>query len=82
MKSCLLSLLIFLGLMYFIGSLFANSTFSKIDSCLDSGGCWDDIRNRCEYKNQGMCVKNSEDCDKKWHGTWNDKEHFCVINKK
>ena len=56
MKSCLLSLLIFLGLMYFIGSLFANSTFSKIDSCLDSGGCWDDIRNRCEYKNQGMCV--------------------------
>lgn len=53
-----------------------------IDICLDNGGCWDDIRNRCEYKHQGMCVKDSEDCNKKWHGTWNDKDQFCVLNKK
>jgi hypothetical protein len=51
------------------------------DFCLDKGGCWDYIRNRCEMDNQGYCVKNSSDCEKNWQGSWNFKEKYCNIQK-
>ncbi|OGH97552.1 MAG: hypothetical protein A2104_02950 [Candidatus Melainabacteria bacterium GWF2_32_7] len=33
----------------------------NIDNCLDSGGCWDSIRNRCEMQDQGKCVITIEE---------------------
>lgn len=28
----------------------------NIDNCLDSGGCWDQIRNRCEMRDRSKCA--------------------------
>lgn|GEM_PF-1905385 len=51
----------------------------KIDSCLDTGGCWDDIRNRCEMKDQGKCVESPEKCESIWKGTWDEENQYCII---
>ena len=51
---------------------------SDIDSCLDKGHCWDYIRNRCEKKDQGFCVKNEQDCVDR-HGKWLDDKKYCSL---
>lgn len=51
---------------------------SDIDSCLDKGYCWDYIRNRCEEKDQGFCVKNEQDCIDR-HGKWLDDKNYCSL---
>ena len=56
-----------------------KSTYnSDIDSCLDKGYCWDYIRNRCEEKDQGFCVKNEQDCIDR-HGKWLDDKNYCSL---
>ena len=49
---------------------------SDIDSCLDKGYCWDYIRNRCEEKDQGFCVKSKQDCISR-HGKWQENIKYC-----
>ncbi len=55
-------------LVLFISYLFIPKTLPSvmkqfnIDSCLDSGGCWDLIRDRCKMRDQGKCVITSEEC--------------------
>jgi len=51
---------------------------SDIDSCLDRGYCWDYIRNRCEEKDQGFCVKSEQDCIDK-HGKWLENKKYCSL---
>lgn len=51
---------------------------SDIDSCLDRGYCWDYIRNRCEEKDQGFCVRDEQDC-KDRHGKWLYDKKYCLL---
>ena len=51
---------------------------SDIDSCLDRGYCWDYIRNRCEEKDQGFCVKSKQDCIDR-HGKWQEDIQYCIL---
>ena len=64
-------ILIILALM-----LFKSIYNSDIDSSLDKGYCWDYIRNRCEEKDQGFCVKSEQDC-KDRHGKWLEHKKYC-----
>lgn len=57
---------------------FKNIYKSDIDSCLDRGYCWDYIRNRCEEKDQGFCVKNEQDCIDK-NGKWLENTKYCKL---
>ena len=49
-----------------------------MDFCLDKGYCWDYIRNRCEEKDQGFCVKSEQDCIDK-HGKWLENKKYCSL---
>lgn len=51
---------------------------SNIDACLDRGYCWDYIRNRCEEKDQGFCVKSKQDCLDR-HGKWQEDKFYCIL---
>jgi len=48
---------------------FCNSEFMQIDSRLDHWGCWDYHRHRCETKDNGYCIRTSEDCTER-KGIW------------
>ena len=63
LKKVLYFTIVFL-IFLFVLKIFRDSSWSKIDVCLDKGGCWDYIRNRCEIDNQDYCVKNSSDYEK------------------
>jgi len=41
----------------------------QIDSRLDHWGCWDYHRHRCETKDNGYCIRTSEDCTER-KGIW------------
>ncbi len=56
-----------------------NPDFFKIDSCLDSGGCWDYTRRRCETEDQGYCVRTPEICQKDFHGVWDYEKSYCKM---
>lgn len=71
--SIIIVILIILALM-----LFKSIYNSDIDSCLDKGYCWDYIRNRCEEKDQGFCVKNEQDCIGR-HGKWLNDKNYCSL---
>ena len=55
--------------------------FLAIDGCLDDGGCWDYIRNRCEINDQGYCVRNEQDCINR-KGLWQKDTKYCVLKDK
>ena len=54
---------------------FCNSEFMQIDACLDHGGCWDYHRHRCEMKDNGYCIRTSEDCTER-QGTWQEYNKY------
>ena len=51
----------------------------EIDSCLDRGYCWDYIRNKCEKSNQGLCIKDSQECTER-KGRWEKEKQYCIFN--
>ena len=53
--------------------------FMKIDSCLDDGGCWDYIRQRCEKQDQGYCERDKQDCLNR-NGEWIEDRKYCKLN--
>ena len=55
--------------------------FYDTDCCLDAGGCWDNIRHRCEKKDQGFCVRNENDCIKR-NGVWQEDKKYCYLKDK
>ena len=59
---------------------FCNSEFMQIDSCLDHGGCRDYHRHRCEMKDNGYCIRTSEDCTER-QGTWQEDNKYCKLPK-
>ena len=50
-----------------------------VDYCLDHSGCWDYNRNRCEYKDQGFCVKDKTDCEVERGGSWDEYAKYCNL---
>lgn len=54
--------------------------FYDTDCCLDDGGCWDNIRHRCEMKDQGFCVRNEKDCVER-KGIWQEDKKYCEIGE-
>ena len=54
------------------------SLFMEIDSCLDSGGCWDFIRHRCEMNDQGYCERNEQECIEH-KGIWDKDKNYCNL---
>ncbi len=52
--------------------------FISIDGCLDDGGCWDYIRNRCEMHDQGYCEKDEQDCTNR-NGIWQEDKKYCIL---
>ena len=52
---------------------------NQIDSCVDKGYCWDYIRNKCEKSNQGLCIKNSQECTER-KGYWEKEKQYCVFS--
>ena len=65
-------------LFLFFEYILSNTNWSNIDSCLDKGYCWDYIRNQCEEKDQGFCVKNEQDCIDR-HGKWLADKKYCSL---
>ena len=78
MKILCAILVIIISLFLINGYFISNTNWSKIDSCLDKGYCWDYIRNRCEEKDQGFCVKNEKNCTDR-HGKWLEDKKYCVL---
>lgn len=71
-------IILFLVLAFF--TLAFLLSLDDVDRCLDDGGCWDDIRERCIIREkQGYCVKNQEDCLNIWKGEWDFEKQFCII---
>lgn len=62
-----------------IVAVFFSVATSETDSCLDSGYCWDYVRNRCEKVDQGYCTKNKSDCEDRG-GEWNNEKQYCKFN--
>lgn len=71
----------------FIGFVFAFyrlpdiNTALNINHCIDRGHCWDSHRNRCEEKDQCMCVKNAEKCKNDFNGVWDEEMLYCTIKR-
>ena len=61
---------------------FAEKTkrYMDIDGCLDDGGCWDYIRQRCEKKDQGFCERNEKDCIER-KGIWQEDNKYCKLEE-
>jgi len=58
-----------------------NRTYlnDDVDFCLDRSGCWDYVRNRCELKDQGFCVKDKNDCEIERGGNWDENTKYCDL---
>ena len=52
---------------------------NETDACIDSGYCWDSVRNRCEKVDQGYCAKDKYDCEDRG-GEWNSEKLYCKFN--
>ena len=59
-----------------------NYLNDDVDFCLDQSGCWDYNRNRCEFKDQGFCVKDKTDCEVERGGIWDEYAKYCDLNKR
>lgn len=49
-----LTLIVLLALSLIFGRK-QMQTFTKMDDCLDSGGCWLDKTMKCEFESQSRC---------------------------
>ncbi len=78
MKILTIIIIIFFSLFLFSEYILSNTDWSKIDSCLDKGYCWDYIRERCEEKDQGFCVKSEQDCIDR-NGKWLEDKKYCAL---
>ena len=78
MKVLFVILTLVISLFLLNGYFISNTNLSNIDSCLDKGYCWDYIRNRCEEKDQGFCVKSEQECKDK-HGKWLYDKKYCLL---
>lgn len=58
-----------------------NSDFFEIDFCLDRGGCWDYTRHQCETVDQGYCIRTPQDCETDFHGVWDVKRNYCILDE-
>lgn len=58
-----------------------NSDFFEIDYCLDRGGCWDYTRRQCETEDQGYCIRTEKDCKNDFHGVWDVKRNYCILDE-
>ena len=79
MKVLFVILTLVISLFLLNGYFILNTNLSNIDSCLDRGYCWDYIRNRCEEKEQGFCVRDVQDCTDR-HGKWLENKKYCLLN--
>lgn len=63
-----------LGLSAFLGlsllALLASGTADDVDSCLDSGGCFNYSTQECEYEDQARCSGSAGVVDTEGMGAW------------
>ncbi len=77
-KAIIIVVLISAIFCFLLGVITLGTVFDVQGGCLDDGGCWDYIRNRCEMHDQGYCEKDEQDCTNR-NGIWQEDKKYCIL---
>lgn len=57
-----------------------KDAWGDVDMCLDDSGCYDYIRHRCEFRDNGYCQRNEKDCIER-NGIWQEDKKYCIYRE-